>query len=212
MTEAKTKKVDLRKEFKHLYNPSAKEVSIVDVPPMNLLMLDGEGDPNTSEWYKQAVEALYSVSYAIKFMVKRGELGVDYAVMPLEGLWWADDMKEFSVSDKEAWKWTMMIMQPEQYVSERLFEQARQSTVKKTDLPALASIRFETFRENRAAQILHVGPFAEEGPNIQMIHRSIEEQGHELRGKHHEIYLSDPRRTAPERLKTVIRQPFRASR
>jgi hypothetical protein len=207
VTEPKAKKVDLRKELKHLYNPSAKEVSVVDVPEMNFLMVDGEGNPNTSEWYGQAVEALYAVSYALKFMVKKDETGVDYAVMPLEGLWWADDMSRFSTSNKDAWKWTMMIVQPE-YVTEGLFEEARQSTAKKKDLPALASMRFEVFREGRAAQIMHVGPFAEEGLNIEKIHRFIEEQGHQRRGKHHEIYLGDPRRTAPERLKTVLRQPF----
>jgi len=208
VTEPKAKKVDLRKELKHLYNPSAKEVSVVDVPEMNFLMVDGEGDPNTSEWYGQAVEALYAVSYALKFMVKKGDAGVDYAVMPLDGLWWADDMSRFSTSDKDAWKWTMMIMQPE-FVTVEQFEEAKgQTEKKKVSLTALASMGFEAFREGRAAQILHVGPFADEGPNIEKIHRFIEELGHERTGKHHEIYLSDPRRTAPERLKTVIRQPF----
>jgi hypothetical protein len=141
-------------------------------------------------------------------MVKKGNAGVDYAVMPLEGLWWADDMSRFSTSDKDAWKWTMMIMQPE-FVTVEQFEEAKgQVEKKKGSLTALAGIRFEAFREGRAAQILHVGPFADEGPNIEKIHRFIEELGHERTGKHHEIYLSDPRRTAPERLKTVIRQPF----
>lgn len=208
MTRAKTKKVDLRKEPKHLYNPSVKEVSVVDVPEMSFLMVDGEGDPNTSERYGQAVEALYAVSYALKVMLKKGAAGVDYAVMPLEGLWWADDMSRFSPSDKDAWKWTMMIMQPE-FVTVEQFEEAKgQTEKKKGSLTALASMGFEAFREGRAAQILHVGPFADEGPNIEMIHRFIEGLGHERTGKHHEIYLSDPRRTAPERLKTVIRQPF----
>jgi hypothetical protein len=206
--EEMVEKVDLRTELKHLYKPSAKEVTVVDVPEMSFLMVDGEGDPNTSEWYGQAVEALYAVSYALKFMVKKGESGVDYAVMPLEGLWWADDMSRFSTTDKGAWKWTMMIVQPEEYVTETLFDEARQSTAKKKDLPALASMRFEAFQEGRAAQIMHKGPFAEEGPNIEKIHRFIQERGHERRGKHHEIYLGDPRRTAPERFKTVLRQPF----
>jgi len=210
MTRAKTNKVDLRKELRHLYNPSAKEVSVVDVPEMSFLMVDGEGNPNTSEWYGQAVEALYAVSYALKFMMKKRDAGVDYAVMPLEGLWWADDMSRFSTSDKDAWKWTMMIMQPEpEFVTVEQVEEAKgQTEKKKGSLTALASMRFEAFQEGRAAQILHVGPFADEGPNIEKIHRFIEELGHERTGKHHEIYLSDPRRTAPERLKTVIRQPF----
>jgi hypothetical protein len=208
MTRVKTKKVDLRKELKHLYNPSAMEVSVVDVPEMNFLMVDGEGDPNTSERYGQAVEAVYAVSYALKFMVKKGDAGVGYAVMPLEGLWWADDMSRFSTSDKDAWKWTMMIMQPE-FVTVEQFEEAKgQTEKKKGSLTALTGMRFEAFREGRAAQILHVGPFADEGPNIEQIHRFIEELGDERTGKHHETYLSDPRRTASERLKTVIRQPF----
>lgn len=201
-------KVDLKRELKHLYNPSAKEVSVVDVPKMNFLMVDGEGDPNVSEAYGRAVEALYAVSYALKFMVKKREAGVDYAVMPLEGLWWADDMDRFSVQHKEAWKWTMMILQPAEYVTEDLFERAREATAKKKDLPALPKVRFRALREGPAVQILHRGPFAEEGPKIEKIHRHIEEAGHQRRGRHHEIYLKDFRRTAPENLRTVIRQPF----
>lgn len=200
-------KLDLKKELKHLYAPSAKEVSVVDVPEMTFLMVDGEGDPNTSEAYKQAVEALYAVSYTLKFMVKKGEAGVDYAMMPLEGLWWADDMSRFSVHDKGNWKWTAMILQPA-YVTRDLFEEARQRTAKKKNPPALPKLRFEGFREGTAAQIMHNGPYSEEGPNIERLHRFIVDQDHELRGKHHEIYLKDPGRTAPERLKTVIRQPF----
>jgi len=202
------KKVDLRKELKHLYNPSAKEVTVVDVPPMNFLMADGEGNPNTSEHYRHAVEALYAVSYALKFMIKKGVDATDYAVMPLEGLWWADDMARFTVDDKDAWRWTMMIRQPE-FVTEELVQEARsQVEKKKGPLPALPKMRFESFHEGRAAQIMHHGPFSEEGPTVERLHGFIEGQGNKLSGKHHEIYLKDPRRTAPERLKTVIRQPF----
>ena len=124
-------KVDLKKELKHLYGPSAREVSVVDVPRMNFLLVEGQGDPNTSREYAEALEALYAVSYAIKFMIKRLESSVDYAVMPLEGLWWTDDMREFSVEDKGLWKWTAMIMQPEEYVSEEHFEKARSEVSKK---------------------------------------------------------------------------------
>jgi hypothetical protein len=201
-------KVDLKKELKHLYGPSAKEVSVVDVQHMNFLMIDGEGDPNTSPEYAEALEALYAVSYAIKFKIKRAPGGVDYAVMPLEGLWWTDDMRTFSVEDKDAWKWTAMIMQPEVYVTEELFEEAKVEVERKKGLRAVARMRFEAFREGLSAQIMHLGPFSEEGPVIERIHRYIEERGGKPRGKHHEIYLSDLRRTKPERLKTVIRQPF----
>ena len=200
-------KVDLKKELKHLSVPSAKDVSEVEVPPMKFLMIDGKGDPNTSQEYAEALEALYAVSYAIKFAVKRTE-GVDYAVMPLEGLWWTDEMREFSVEDKGSWKWTAMIMQPERYVSKGLFEELRSDVERKKGLPAVARMRFAGFREGLSAQVMHLGPFSEEGPTIERIHCHIEERGGLRRGKHHEIYLSDFRRTKPERLKTVIRQPF----
>jgi hypothetical protein len=202
-------KVDLKRELTHLYGPSAKEVSVVDVPHMNFLMVDGQGDPNTSPEYADAIEALYAVSYTIKFMVKRKEGSVDYAVMPLEGLWWTDDMREFSVENKDAWKRTAMIMQPEEYVTEELFEEAKTEVKMKKGLSAIPRMRFEAFREGLSAQIMHLGPFSEEGPAIKKIHSCIAERGGKPNGKHHEIYLSDLRRTKPERLKTVIRQPFR---
>jgi hypothetical protein len=173
---------------------------------MNFLMIDGEGNPNTSDWYKDAVEVLYATAYALKFMNKKGVAAVDYAVMPLQGLWWVEDMTQFSVDDTYAWKWTAMIIQPE-YVTRASFEEARDQAEKK-GLVALPSMRFETFPESRAVQIMHLGPFANDGPTIDRLHRFIEEQGLERGGKHHEIYLSDPRRTSPERLRTVIRQSF----
>jgi hypothetical protein len=200
-------KIDLKKDLKHLYNPSSKQIAVVDVPEMNFLMIDGQGDPNTSVAYRNAVEALFAVSYTLKFMVKKGEQAVDYAVMPLEGLWWVDDMTQFSMHDKDAWKWTSMIMQPE-FITVDLFQEALKQVKKKKDLPALSGMRFESFHEGQAAQILYFGPYSDEGPTIEGIHRFIAEQGRRLRGRHHEIYLSDPRRTAPAKLKTVIRQPF----
>ena len=203
-------KVDFRKELKHLYNPSSKEATIVDVPEMNFLMVDGAGNPNTAQEYKDAVEALYGVSYALKFMVKKGEAAVDYGVMPLEGLWWADDMTQFSVENKDIWKWTSMIMQPK-YVTEDLFDIAIVQVAKKKSLPALSNMRFESFHEGLAAQIMHLGPYSAEGPPIERLHNFIKENGYELRGKHHEIYLTDPQRSAPEKMKTVLRQPIRKS-
>lgn len=199
-------KIDYKKELKHLYKPSAKKIEIVEIPQMNFLMIDGAGDPNTSQEFQEAVEALFSVSYTLKFMVKKGELEVDYGVMPLEGLWWADDMSKFSVEDKTNWKWTVMIMQPEQYVTAELVEEAIEQATKKKGLPALPKLRFEAFTEGKAAQTLYIGPFSEEGPTIEKIHQFIEEKGCHRSGKHHEIYVSDFRRTAPERLKTIIRQ------
>ncbi len=202
-------KIDLRKEWKHLYKPSPKKVEIVDVPQMNFLMIDGRGDPNTSQEFQEAVEALFGVSYTAKFMVKKGETAVDYSVMPLEGLWWMDDMAEFSIDRKHEWKWTTMIMQPE-YVSADFLQAAMAQVEKKKNPAALSKLRFESYHEGESAQIMHIGPFAEEGPTIAKIHQFIEDNGYALSGKHHEIYLSDFRKAAPEKLKTVIRQPLKA--
>lgn len=198
-------KIDLKKELKALYRPSARNVSEVNVPRFDFLMIDGEGDPNTSPAYKEAVEALFSVSYAAKFAVRK-ESNIDYAVMPLEGLWWADDMSTFLRGEKADWKWTLMIMQPS-FVTPQLIQSAVRGLQDKRELPGLAKLRFEQFGEGRCAQMLHIGPFSEEGPTIARIHDYIANTS-ALRGKHHEIYLSDIRRAAPEKWKTVIRQPM----
>ncbi len=201
------KKVDFKKGLKHLYSPSAKDISIIDVPEMNFLMIDGEGNPNTSKLYKGAIEALFNVSYALKFMLKKSNLPIDYIVMPLEGLWWVDGTAQFSLKNKDAWKWTAMIMQPE-CISKELFEKAREEVKKKKDLPVLSEMRFEVFKEGQSAQILYLGPYSDECLTIEKIKDFITKQGRKPRGKHHEIYLSDPRKTSTEKLKTVIRQPF----
>ncbi len=200
-------KIDFKKEFKHLYSPSSGEVMIVDVSEMSFIMVDGAGDPNTAQEYKDAVEALYAVSYAIKFIIKKGEVAIDYGVMPLEGLWWVDDMTQFSVENKDIWKWTSMIMQPK-YVTRDLFDIAIEQVRKKKSLPALPKMRFESFHEGLAAQVMHIGSYSAEGPTVETLHNFIRENGYVLRGKHHEIYLTDPRKSAPEKMKTVIRQPI----
>ncbi len=202
------KKIDYKKELKHLYKPSFKTVEVVDVPEMNFLMIDGQGDPNTAQAYGDAIEALYAVSYALKFMVKKGELEIDYGVMPLEGLWWVDDMSEFDINDKNNWKWTAMIIQPE-HVTQDLFAVACEQVERKKNPAALAKVRFESFCEGKAAQTLHHGPFSEEGPTIARIYDFIRDRGCTAVGKHHEIYLSDIRKAAPEKWKTVIRQPMK---
>ncbi len=199
------RKVDLKKELAQLYRASAKEVVAVEVPPLEFLMIDGEGDPNTAPAYAEAVEALFSVSYTAKFMVKRSD-AVDYAVMPLEGLWWADDLSVFAAGDKAQWKWTMMILQPP-FVSASVIEAAQADVRKKKRLRALDRLRLETFAEGACAQVLHVGPFATEGPTIERLHEFIDARTRR-RGKHHEIYLSDIRRAAPAKWKTIIRQPM----
>jgi len=201
-------KIDLKKELKHLYNASTRDISWVDVPAMNFVMIDGAGDPNTALEYQEAIETLYSISYAVKFMVKK-EQGLDYGVMPLEGLWWTDDMTRFSGANKDIWKWTSMIMQPE-YVSEGLFNRALEQVEKKKNLPSLKKARFQSFQEGLSAQIMFIGPFSAEGPTIENLHRFITEKGCTFDGinqKHHEIYLSDFRKTAPDKFKSIIRQP-----
>lgn len=200
-------KIDLKKELKHLYRPSTKEVVEIDVPTMNYLMVDGEGDPNTAQAYFDAVEALFSVSYAVKFMVKKGESAIDYAVMPLEGLWWADDMSRFTTADKSNWKWTMMIMQPS-FAAPEVIGSAIAAVRKKKNPAAISKLRLEEFSEGRCAQIMHIGPFSEEGPTIAKVHGFIESRSR-LTGKHHEIYLSDIRKADPAKWKTIIRQPMR---
>ena len=199
-------KLDWSKDLKHLYAPSAKAPVMVDVPPMNYLMLDGHGDPNNNPYYRDVVEALFSLAYTIKFMVKKG--GVEYAVYPAEGLWWVPDMTQFTIEDKSAWDWTMMIAQPEG-VNVDIVEEGRRQALKKKGLALLEQVRFETYMEGRAAQIMHIGPYAAEGPTIARLHEFIAEQGYALTGKHHEIYLSDVRRADPEKMRTVIRQPVR---
>lgn len=199
-------KIDFRKELTHLYDPSVKEVSVVDVPAMNFMLIDGEGAP-TSPQYSDAIEALFGISYSLKFMVKKSS-GIDFSVMPLEGLWWVDDMTKFSSERKDEWKWTAMIMQPK-YVTADHVKVAVEQIKKKKDLRALPKVRFENFKEGLAAQIMYVGPFSAEGATIAKIHAYIQNSGHTLSGKHHEIYLNNPVTTAPEKLKTILRQPMK---
>ena len=199
-------KIDLKKRLRQLYRPSARDPAMVDVPPMNYLMIDGAGDPNTAPAYAAAVEALFSTAYAIKFAMKKGLQAIDYTVMPLEGLWWAEDMSSFTSGERTAWKWTMMILQPDIVTAEIVQSTIAAVRVKKK-LPALDRIRFESFAEGACAQVLHVGPFKDEGPTIARLHAFITESGYALRGKHHEIYLSDVRRADPKGWRTVIRQP-----
>ncbi len=186
-----TTKVDFKRELRGLYTPTRTPI-VVEVPELAFLMIDGHGDPNTSSAYGEAVSALFSVSYAARFALKRAGV-IDYGVMPLEGLWWVPDMTTFSVEDKSAWDWTMMIMQPDQ-VSLEVVEQGRASAAAKTPSAALERLRLERFAEGLAAQVLHVGPYSAEGPTIAALHEFIAARGCERAGKHHEIYLGDPRR------------------
>jgi hypothetical protein len=200
-------KYDLKKQWKHLYGIKPGPILAVDVPPLTYLMLDGEGDPNISPAFSQAIEALYSLSYTLKFTLKKSQRAIDYGVMPLEGLWWADDPRAFYEANKSAWKWTAMILQPE-FIAQADVDAAFEEVRKKKNPVALNQGRIGTLAEGASAQALHIGPFSAEGPTIQRMHDFIHAAGKQLRGKHHEIYLSDPRRTAPEKLKTILRQPM----
>ncbi len=202
---------DMMKELKPLYAPSAKHAAIVEVPEITFVMIDGRGDPSTSEAYQDAIGALYGVAYTLKFTLKKSNPERDFKVMPLEGLWWADEpapsLAEVQV-DRDSWNWTMMIAVPETIAEDEVMV-ARRAAARKHPSAALERLRLERLEEGLAAQIMHTGPYSEETPTIERLHEFVAEQGYELRGRHHEIYLGDPRRTAPERLKTVIRHPVR---
>ena len=199
-----TTAIEIAQELKVLYR-ARKEPELIEVPELSFMMIDGHGDPNVSERYRDAIQALYSVSYTLKFALKHSG-GADYKMGPLEGLWWAEDMASFPIRDKESWVWTAMIRQPPE-VTPGLVAKAAGEVAGKKELPAAGEVRLEPFAEGWAAQILHVGPYADEGPTIERLHAFIKEQNWARRGKHHEIYLSDPRRARPERLKTIVRQP-----
>ncbi|WP_420642450.1 GyrI-like domain-containing protein [Candidatus Leptofilum sp.] len=200
-------KTDFKKTLKHLYNPSKKEFTVVDVPAMQFLMVDGRGTPGVAQAYQDALEALYAVAYKIKFASKKG-LDKDYTVPPLEGLWWAEDMDSFTVArDKSKWEWTMMIMQPE-WITPEMFANACDIVQKQKAPAALSKLRLESYAEGLSVQIMHIGSYDDEGPTLHKLHHEfMPANGYDFNGKHHEIYLSDPRRIAPEKLKTVLRQP-----
>ena len=200
-----TQKIEYKRELHDLYAPGAEPL-IVNAPELAYLMVDGHGDPNTTAEYGEAIEALYAVAYSAKFAVKGTPAGTDYSVMPLEGLWWTPDMSKFTTEDKSAWDWTLMIMQPDQVTAE-VFEDAWAKAAKKKSLAPISKVRLEGLTEGLVAQITHIGPYAAEDSTIHRLHDFIAEQGYQRRGKHHEIYLSDPRRVDPEKLKTILRQP-----
>jgi hypothetical protein len=197
-------KVDHKKVFKEFYRPPKKPV-VVDVPEFLFLMIDGKGNPNEAQEYKDALEVLYGLSYTLKFSIK-GKGRIDYKVMPLEGLWWVPGVKEFSVQMTDKLHWTSMIMQPDPVTVDD-FENAKVQLKEKKDPVSLPKVRFESFKEGLCVQVMHIGPYSEEQPTVDALQSFAEREGYKLRDKHHEIYLGDPSRTAPERLKTVIRQP-----
>lgn len=202
-------KIDYKKQLKSFYQAKISKPVVIQVPKMNFIMIDGKGDPNTSQEYIDAIQTLYPVAYTIKFTCKN-KYGKDFGVMPLEGLWWSDNMEDFINGNKKNWQWTAMIMQPE-LVTEDIFNEAVLQVKEKKNPKAIDKIRLATYDEGRAAQVMYIGPYSDEGSTILDLHKFIKDQGGELNENnkhHHEIYLGDPRRTDPSKLKTIIRQPF----
>lgn len=199
---------DVKRELKRYYAPKNTAWELVDVPPQQFLAVDGHGDPNTSADYARAVQALYAVAYTIKFASKR-ELDRDFVVGPLEGLWWSDRPEVFVARIKDDWNWRMLISQPD-WITEDLIDDAKATALAKKGLPAIADVRRETLHEGTSAQLLHVGPYDDEGPVLAELHDVyLAANGLRMTGHHHEIYLGDHRRTDPARYRTVLRQPVR---
>ena len=197
-------KLDLKRELDQ-YRAKRGEFRLLEVPPTRYLMVDGYGGPDSAE-FADAIAALFPVAYGLKFASKR-ELGRDYVVMPLEGLWWADDPRVFLTRDKSAWNWTALIMTPD-WITGELFEQAVETVEQKGGAVSLAKVRLESLEEGLSVQTLHLGSFEDETPVLADLHnRLLPERGLAPTQKHHEIYLSDFRKVAPETLRTIIRQP-----
>ena len=206
-------KIDFKKTDKPFYSGKVGRFDIIEVPKLNYLMIDGDGGP-VGESYPPSIAALYGLSYGLKFYSKQ-QLGKDYVVGPLQGLWWADDMNTFITREKHMWKWTMMIRQPDWITADAfadVLESVVAKNIKKKDAPTnetfLRSVRLEALTEGKCVQVLHVGSYDDEGPILQKMHNEfIPQNGLRMTGKHHEIYLGDPRKVAPEKLKTILRQP-----
>jgi hypothetical protein len=201
---------DVKRELKQCYAPRNTDWALVDVPAQQFIAIDGCGDPNTSADYARAIEALYTVAYTIKFTSKTA-LGRDFVVGPLEGLWWSDRPEVFTTRAKDAWHWRMLISQPD-WITDDLIDEAKQAALTKKGLPTIAEIRRETLKEGTSAQLLHVGPYDDEGPVLARLHREyLAANNLRMSGHHHEIYLGDHRRTEPAKLKTILRQPVRTA-
>ena len=202
-------KIDFKKEYKFLFSASAKEAQTVQVPEFKYLMIDGKGDPNTVPEFSAKIQALYGLAYTMKFMLKDGRQAIDFVVPPLAGLWCAEDITAFHQGRKNEFLWTLMIMQPDAVTPELLEKAKTKLAAKKPAAPFAGQVRLEVLHEGPAAQILHIGPYSAEGPTIARLHDFMKENGYTFNGRHHEIYLGDPRRSQPDKLKTIIRQPVK---
>lgn len=197
--------VDLKKIYRDHYT-AKRTPTIVDVPTRPFLMIDGYGDPNTSQEYREAVEALYPIAYGFRAAIKAAT-GDAYTVMPLEGLWWVPKMADFDPADKSNWSWTAMICLPDA-ITDTMAADVIPAVTANKKLAAGLKARVEHFTEGVSAQILHIGPYADEAPTIDTLHEFIDNAGHKRAGKHHEIYVSDPRKADPAKMRTIIRQPI----
>jgi hypothetical protein len=201
-------KADLRVKYKPLYAATAKAPVLVDVPALPFLTVDGEGDPNGPE-FQDAIGALYGTVYTLKFMLKAAKPARDFSIMPLEGLWWCEGIEGFDNERRELWRWTLMIMLPDFADSAMIKSAVKALAGKRGKTPALGKLKVTKYREGSAVQMLHVGPYSAEQATLLKIDQFINGLGMVRSGKHHEIYLSDPRRTAPEKLKTILRVPVK---
>ena len=199
-------KLDLKREFKDLYAASANKPAIVDPPPFRMLVIDGEGAPGRSKEFQPAAEAIYGVAYAVKFEAKKADPAHDFTVMPLEGLWWMSDHGAFDLKRPSDWRWTLMMALPDFVTDDQVAAAKHSVEAKKPTIPA-PGVRVQTFDEGTCVQLLHIGPYDQEDPTIERMEEFARDQGYALAGKHHEIYLSDPYRVAPEKLKTILRTP-----
>lgn len=196
-------RLDLRKSLHHLYAPPAGAVEVVEVPPMKYIMVDGAGEPNGTP-FQVAVGAIYSLAYTLKFRCKKVEKR-DYNVMALEGLWWAKG--KFDLAKRDSWLWTLMVVQPD-FATDKMFAEAFLEVREKKNPPGLTRARLETFDEGLCVQTMHVGPYSTEPQSMALIDAFAKNHGYRMVGKHHEIYLGDPRRSAPSKLRTIIRHPI----
>lgn len=199
--------IDFKKTFKSYYSPKPGQPELLTIPKLHFLMVDGQGDPNTSETFQNAISALYGVAYGLKFSRKKAGLQPDFSIAPLEGLWWTKSGKAFSVGKKQDWQWTVMLWMPNFISAKDVQNQVKVLQAKKPN-PALALLRLGDFSEGISVQIMHIGPYSEERPNIELMNHYAELHGYTQSGKHHEIYLGDPRRSAPDKLRTILRHPI----
>jgi hypothetical protein len=196
-------KLDLRKTFKSLYSPRAGQVELIRVPAMKYIMMDGSGAPEGDSFH-QAIGTMYNLAYTMKFRSKK-LLKKDYSIMALEGLWWIEGAR-FELANREDWLWTLMIVQPD-FVTDKMFSNALEEVRKKKNPPGIEGARLESFEEGLCVQTMHIGPYSTESRSIARLEAFAKQHGYTMVGKHHEIYLGDPRRAAPSKLKTIIRHP-----